>query len=79
MKLIRYMQLFEIDKNEKYQHLPSAEKAKKISRLLAKRFRPADIDQNRIEMLADKFDVTDESLNNLLNVISSDDVFHEID
>ena len=45
MKLIRYMQLFEIDKNEKYQHLPSAEKAKKISRLLAKRFRPADIDQ----------------------------------
>ena len=79
MKLIRYMKLFEIDKNGKYQHLPSAENAKKISRLLAKRFRPADIDQNRIEMLADKFDVTDESLNNLLNVISSDDVFHEID
>lgn len=79
MKLIRYMKLFEIDKNVKYQHLPSAEKAKKISQLLAKRFRPADIDHNRIEMLADKFDITDESLNNLLNVISSDDVFHEID
>lgn len=29
MKLIRYMQLFEIDKNEKYQHLPQLKRQRK--------------------------------------------------
>lgn len=60
-----YLYVYSNDKEDRYHHLPPLDIAIKISRILSKRFTVKNIDKNRREMLADKFNITDFSLSML--------------
>lgn len=64
-----YLKVYANDQEDRYHHLPKLDIAIKISRILSKRFTVKDIDLNRREMLADKFNITDCSLIKLLEEI----------
>ncbi|WAM37746.1 hypothetical protein [Leuconostoc pseudomesenteroides] len=68
-----YFYIYANDQEDRYHHLPPLDIAIKVSRILSKRFTVKDIDKNRCEMLADKFNITDYSLGKLLKAIQSDD------
>ncbi|CAM3163557.1 MULTISPECIES: hypothetical protein [Leuconostoc] len=73
-----YICAYANNKDDRYHHLPRLEVAVKLSRLLSKRFTVKDIDNNRREMLADKFDITDYSLSKLLTEIENQERFELI-
>lgn len=66
-----YLKVYANDQEDRYHHLPKLDIAIKISRILSKRFTVKDIDLNRREMLADKFNITDYSLSKLLTEIEN--------
>ncbi|MFT8991761.1 MAG: hypothetical protein ABF978_01825 [Leuconostoc mesenteroides] len=69
-----YLNMYANDREDRYHHLPPLDIAIKISRILSKRFKVKDIDLNRPEMLANKFNITDCSLSKLLEEIK----YHQI-
>lgn len=73
-----YLKVYANDQEDRYHHLPKLDIAIKISRILSKRFTVKDIDLNRREMLADKFNITDYSLNKLLTEIEEQQHFEII-
>lgn len=73
-----YLRVYANDQEDRYHHLPKLDIAIKISRILSKRFTVKDIDLNRREMLADKFNITDCSLSKLLEEIKYQDHFEII-
>ncbi|MBZ1540607.1 hypothetical protein J6K67_04655 [Leuconostoc mesenteroides] len=77
MTINDYLEIYVNDKSDQYHHLPAASVAQKITSILAGRFSPKTFDQNRKEMLADKFEVTDAGLEKLLEVITVDDKSYE--
>ncbi|WP_273724257.1 hypothetical protein [Leuconostoc mesenteroides] len=54
-----YLKVCANGQEDRYHHLPTLSNAIKISHILSKRFTGKDIDKNRIEMLSDKFNITD--------------------
>lgn len=70
-----YLNIYANDSENRYHHLPQLDIAIKISRILSKRFKVKDIDLNRREMIADKFNITDGSLSKLLEEIQYQDHF----
>ncbi|WP_337090425.1 hypothetical protein [Leuconostoc pseudomesenteroides] len=73
-----YLEVYANDQEDRYHHLPKLDIAIKISRILSKRFTVKDIDLNRREMLADKFNITDYSLSKLLKALQSDDYCYDM-
>lgn len=73
-----YLNLYANDSEDRYHHLPPLDIAIKISRILSKRFKVKEIDLNRREMIADKFNITDCSLSKLLKEIQYQDHFEII-
>ncbi|MCJ2158965.1 hypothetical protein [Leuconostoc mesenteroides] len=73
MTINDYLIIYANDKSDQYHHLPVPPVAQKITSILAGRFSPKTFDQNRKEMLANKFEVTDAGLEKLLEVITIDD------
>jgi len=65
-----YLNIYANDSEDRYHHLPPLDIAIKISHILSKRFTVKNIDVNRCQMLADKFNITDYSLKKLLKEIS---------
>lgn len=77
MTINDYLTIYANDKSDQYHHLPAPSVAQKITSIIAGRFTPKTFDQNRKQMLADKFEVTDAGLEKLLEVITIDDKSHE--
>ena len=73
MTINDYLAIYVNDKSDQYHHLPAPSVAQKITSILSGRFTPKTFDQNRKEMLADKFEVTDAGLEKLLEVITIDE------
>ncbi|WP_349517450.1 hypothetical protein [Leuconostoc mesenteroides] len=73
MTINDYLAIYVNDKSDQYHHLPAPSVAQQITSILSGRFTPKTFDQNRKEMLADKFEVTDAGLEKLLEVITIDD------
>lgn len=73
-----YLYVYANDKEDRYHHLPPLDIAIKISRIPSKKFTVKDIDKNRCEVLADKFNITDCSLDKLMNEIKYQDHFEII-
>lgn len=72
MTINDYLAIYMNDKSDQYHHLPEPSVAQKITSILSGRFSPKTFDQNRKEMLADKFEVTDACLDRLLEMITID-------
>lgn len=73
-----YLKVYANDQGDRYHHLPKLDIAIIISRILSKRFTVKDIDLNRREMLADKFNITYYSLSMLLEEIQYQEHFELI-
>lgn len=73
-----YLKVYANDQEDHYHHLPKLDIAIKISHILSKRYTVKDIDLNRREMLADKFNITDYSLSKLLTEIEDQQHFEII-
>lgn len=77
MTINDYLTIYANDKSDQYHHLPAPSVAQKITSIIAGCFTPKTFDQNRKQMLADKFEVTDAGLEKLLEVITIDDKSYE--
>ncbi|MGR8808915.1 hypothetical protein [Leuconostoc citreum] len=74
-----YQLMYQKDKSDKYHHLPPIDIAIKISKTLHQRFFVSDLTQRLKYRIADKFQITDVSVEKLIDLLDEKGMYQNIE